>query len=206
MIYKDATSRVSTSTRGTQTFPNTVGVHQGSAVSPLLLITVIDTVTRDLQTQYLHAILYVGNGVLMAESREELEEKVITWKDRVTLYGLKPNIRKTEYTEFGSQTPTTISVHEPLTKALIFKYLGSYLSHEGVFTADLSAKIQTAWQNWKTLAGVLCDKKLPRKLKSEIYGSECWAITKKYEQRFCVMETTMLRRTIGKQQTRAHHQ
>ncbi|KHJ40548.1 hypothetical protein D918_09383 [Trichuris suis] len=99
--------------------------------------------------------------------------------------------------EFGSQTPGTISVHDALTKAVTFKYLGSYLSHEGVFTADLSAKIQTAWKKWKTLTGVSFDKKLPRKLKSEVYGSECCAITKKYEQRLSVMETTMLRRTIG---------
>ncbi|KFD64314.1 hypothetical protein M514_23482 [Trichuris suis] len=46
MICKEATSRVSTSTGETETFPVTVGVHQGSALSPLLFITVMDTVTR----------------------------------------------------------------------------------------------------------------------------------------------------------------
>ncbi|KFD62766.1 hypothetical protein M514_25046 [Trichuris suis] len=151
-------------------------------------------------------MLYADDVVLMAESRQELEEKVITWKNHLALYGLKLNLRKTEYMEFGSQTPGTISVHEPLTKALTFKYLGSYLSYEGGVTTDVSARIQTAWQKWKTLTAVLCDKKLPRKLKSKVYrtvirpavlyGSECRAITKKDEQRLSVMETTMLRRTI----------
>ncbi|KFD55428.1 hypothetical protein M514_03768 [Trichuris suis] len=109
--------------------------------------------------------------------------------------------------EVGSQTPRTISVHEPLTTALTFKHLGSYLSYEGEVKTDVSVKTQTAWQKWKTLTGVLCDKKLPRKLKSKVYrnvirpavlyGSECWAITNKDEQPLSVMETTMLRRTIG---------
>ncbi|KFD62148.1 hypothetical protein M514_25633 [Trichuris suis] len=150
---------------------------------------------------------YADDVVLMAESRQELEEKVIAWKNHLALYGLKLNLRKTEYMEFGSQTPGTISVQEPLTKALAFKYLGSYLTSEGGVTTDVSTKMQTAWQKWKTLTGVLCDKKLPRKVKSKVYrtvirpavlyGSECWAITKKDEQRLSVMETTMLRRTIG---------
>ncbi|KFD54502.1 hypothetical protein M513_04649 [Trichuris suis] len=109
-----------------------------------------------------------------------------------------------EYMDFGPQTPGTISINEPLTKALTFKYLGSYLSFEGGVT---TAKIQTAWQKWKTLTGVLCNKKLPRKLKSSVYrtvmrpavlyGSECWAITNKDEQRLNVMETTMLMSTLG---------
>ncbi|KHJ44565.1 hypothetical protein D918_05230 [Trichuris suis] len=158
MIYKDATSRVSTSTGETETFPVTAGVHEGSALSPLLFITVMDTVTRDLQTPYPHTMLYADDVVLTAESRQELEEKVITWKNRLALYGLKLNLRKTEYMEFGSQTPGTISVHEPLTKALTFKYLGSYLSYEGGVTTDVSAKIQAAWQKWETLTGSLSSK------------------------------------------------
>ncbi|KFD61444.1 hypothetical protein M514_26340 [Trichuris suis] len=166
----------------------------------------MDTVTREPQMPYPHTMLYANDVVLMAESRQELEEKVITWKNHLALYGLKLNLRKTEYMEFGSQTPGTISVHEPLTKALTLKYLGNYLSSEGGVTTDVSAKMQSAWQKWKTLTGVLCDKKLPRKLKSKVYrtvirpavlyGSECWAITKKDEQRLSVMETTMLRRTV----------
>ncbi|KFD71834.1 hypothetical protein M514_15944 [Trichuris suis] len=130
MIYKDATSRVRTSTGETQTFPVTVGVHQGSAISPLLFITVMDTVTRDLQMPYPHTVLYAEDVVLMAESRQALEEKVIDWKRHMARYGLKLNLRKTEYMELGSQTRGTVSVNEPLTKALTFKYLGSYLSHE----------------------------------------------------------------------------
>ncbi|KHJ41325.1 hypothetical protein D918_08656 [Trichuris suis] len=141
----------------------------------------------------------------MAETRGALEAKVIIWKNQLARYGLKLNLRKTEYIEFGAQTSGKISIYEPLTKALTFKYLGSCASYEGVVATDVSAKIQTAWQKWKTRTGVLCKRKLPRKLKSKVYrtvirpavlyGSEYWATTKKDEQQLNVMETSMLRRT-----------
>ncbi|VDP23444.1 unnamed protein product [Heligmosomoides polygyrus] len=55
--------------------------------------------------------------------------------------------------------------------------------------------------------GVLCDKKIPERLKSKIYravirsvamyGAECWPATKEVETRLTVMETKMLRWTAG---------
>ncbi|KFD66365.1 hypothetical protein M514_21395 [Trichuris suis] len=143
---------------------------------------------------YPYTVLYADDVVIMAETREALEAKVIIWKNELAQYGSKSESQKK-------------GIHGIWTKPLAFKYLGSYLSYEGGVTTNVSAKIQTAWQKWKTLSGVLCDKKLPRKLISKVYclpscpavlyGSECWAITKKDEQRLSVMETTMLRRTIG---------
>ena len=66
---------------------------------------------------------------------------------------------------------------------------------------------------WKQLTGVLCDKKVPIKLKDKVYktvikptmtyGAECWAIRKKYENRLLVAEMRMLRWIRGK--TRKDH-
>ncbi|PIO70388.1 hypothetical protein TELCIR_07761 [Teladorsagia circumcincta] len=57
------------------------------------------------------------------------------------------------------------------------------------------------------MTGVLCDKKIPERLKSKIYrtvirpvamyGAECWPTTKYMEARLGVMETKMLRWTAG---------
>ncbi|PIO72190.1 hypothetical protein TELCIR_05892 [Teladorsagia circumcincta] len=57
------------------------------------------------------------------------------------------------------------------------------------------------------MTGVLCDKKIPERLKSKIYrtvvrpvaiyGAECWPVTKEGEARLSVMETKMLRWTAG---------
>ncbi|VDP39796.1 unnamed protein product [Heligmosomoides polygyrus] len=60
---------------------------------------------------------------------------------------------------------------------------------------------------WRSLTGVLCDRKIPEHLKSKIYrtvvrpvaiyGAECWPATKEVETRLSVMETKMLRWTAG---------
>ncbi|KHJ45870.1 hypothetical protein D918_04082 [Trichuris suis] len=118
MIYKNATSKLRTSAGETQTFPITVRVHQGSAVCPLLFITVMDTVTRVIQMPYLQTMFYADDVVIRAETREALEAKVIIWKNQLAPYGLNLNLRKTEYMEFGHQTAGTISINELLAKAL----------------------------------------------------------------------------------------
>ena len=56
---------------------------------------------------------------------------------------------------------------------------------------------------WKQLTGVLCDKKVPGKLKDKVYktvikptmtyGAERWAVRKKDENRLHVAEMRMLR-------------
>ena len=66
---------------------------------------------------------------------------------------------------------------------------------------------------WKQPTGVLCDKKVPIKLKDKVYktvikptmtyGAECWAVRKKYENRLHVAEIRMLRWIRGK--TRKDH-
>ena len=66
---------------------------------------------------------------------------------------------------------------------------------------------------WKQLTGVLCDKKVPIKLKDKVYktvikptmtyGAECWAVRKKDENRLHVAEMRMLIWIRGK--TRKDH-
>ncbi|KFD46381.1 hypothetical protein M514_12752 [Trichuris suis] len=78
MIFNDATSKVHISAGETQIFPITAGVHQGSVLSSLFFITVMDIVTRDIQMPYLQTVLYADDVVLVAETCEALEAKVIT--------------------------------------------------------------------------------------------------------------------------------
>ena len=47
-------------------------------------------------------------------------------------------------------------------------------------------RVRSTWNSWRGLSGVICDKKVPVKLKNKlyktvirlilIYGSECWAL------------------------------
>ncbi|KAE8654891.1 Detected protein of unknown function [Hibiscus syriacus] len=68
---------------------------------------------------------------------------------------------------------------------------------------DVSHCIKAGWLKWRAATGVLCDKKVPLKLKGKfyrmairpalLYGSECWAIKKDHVRRMEATEMRMLR-------------
>ena len=94
-----------------------------------------------------------------------------------------------------------------------FKYLGSIFDSNGGAERDINNRVKLAWMIRKQLTGVLCDKKVPIKLKDKVYktvikptmtyGAECWAVRKKDENRLHVAEMRMLRWIRGK--TRKDH-
>nr|GFA56774.1 retrovirus-related Pol polyprotein LINE-1 [Tanacetum cinerariifolium] len=73
---------------------------------------------------------------------------------------------------------------------------------------DVAHRIRAGWMKWRAASGVLCDKRIPLKLKGKfyravirpamLYGSECWPITKALAFRVEVAELRMLRVTCDK--------
>ena len=61
--------------------------------------------------------------------------------------------------------------------------------------------------NWRQASGILCDKKVPRKLKGKfyrmavrpamLYGAECWPTKRQHIQQMSVAEMRMLRWMCG---------
>ena len=80
---------------------------------------------------------------------------------------------------------------DKLNTVTTFKYLGSIFDSNGGAERDIINRVKIAWMKWKQLTGVLCDKKVPIKLKDKVYktvikptttyGAECWAVRKKDE-------------------------
>ena len=109
------------------------------------------------------------------------------------------NSRNYEEIQLGDDKLNTVTT---------FKYLGSIFDSNGGAERDINYRVKLAWMKWKKLTGVLCDKKVPIKLKDKVYktvikptmahGAECWAVRKKDENRFHVAEMRMLRWIWGK--------
>ena len=65
-----------------------------------------------------------------------------------------------------------------------FRYLGSMLQRDGDIDEDVSHRIKAGWMKWRQASGILCDKRVPHKLKGKfyrtairpamLYGAECW--------------------------------
>ena len=83
-----------------------------------------------------------------------------------------------------------------------FRYLGSMLQRDGDIDANVSHRIKAGWIKWRQASGILCDKRVPQKLKGKfyrtairpamLYGAECWPIKIRHVQQLSVAEMHML--------------
>ena len=51
-----------------------------------------------------------------------------------------------------------------------FRYLLSMLQRDGDIDEDVSHRIKAGWMKWRQASGVLCDKRVPHKLKTSFIG------------------------------------
>ena len=78
-----------------------VGVHQGSVLSPLLFIIVLEALSRDLRPGVPWELLYADDLVIVTESLEEGVEKLKNWKAGLQERGLNVNMAKTKFMVSG---------------------------------------------------------------------------------------------------------
>jgi hypothetical protein len=70
-MYEGASTSMRTHDEATDDFPITIGLHQGSTLSPYLLTLVLD-VTEHIQELAPSCMLFADDAVLLGELREEL--------------------------------------------------------------------------------------------------------------------------------------
>ena len=100
-MYKGMRSRVRVGDGYSEEFGVGVGVHQGSVLSPLLFIIVLEALSREFRTGCPWELLYADDLMISAESMEELLVKVQTWKTEMEEKGLRVNMGKTKIMESG---------------------------------------------------------------------------------------------------------
>ena len=71
-----------------------VGVHHGSALSPLLFAIVVDMITESVRNGFMSEMLYADDLVLTSETMEGLRERFWKWKEAFKSK-LKVNLGKT---------------------------------------------------------------------------------------------------------------
>ena len=88
-----------------------------------------------------------------------------------------------------------------------FKYLGSMVQESGDCEREVKKRVQAGWNGWRRVSGVICDKRLPARVKGKVYSSvvrpamvyglETVAVTKKQIEEMEVAEMKMLRFAMG---------
>ena len=154
-------------------------------------------------------VFFADDVVLLGESREELNGRLETWRQALEAYGFCLSRSKMEYMECNfskrrSRTTLEVKVGDYIIPQVTwFKYLGSIVQNDGEIEADVNHRIQARWLKWRRASGVLCDKKVPLKLKGKfyraavrltlLYGTECWTVKSQHESQVSVAEMRMLR-------------
>ena len=75
-MYKNAKSLVSVNGALGDEFDVKVGVHQGSVLSPILFVIVLEALSREFRDSLPWEVLYADDLVIMAETMEELSIKL----------------------------------------------------------------------------------------------------------------------------------
>ncbi|EYC35373.1 hypothetical protein Y032_1072g3542 [Ancylostoma ceylanicum] len=89
----------------------------------------MDAITRDLQRLAPRTLLYADDVMLGSEQKEDLERQTQAWSERLAGFGLRLNVKKTEYMTTNLDEPSTIQVDgNDLRRTDYFKYLSSTLS------------------------------------------------------------------------------
>ena len=140
MLYDKPSSRVLTTSGTSKPFRIRVGVYQRSTLSPLLFILVMDAITRDLQSPVPWTLLYADDVMLASADRTDLERKVSAWSKRLARFGLRLNVRKTEYLTTDSKEDGSIRVEGVvLQRTEAYKFLGSRIAADGNIGHEVTA-------------------------------------------------------------------
>ena len=96
-MYNEVWSIVRTEQGESEPFEIKVGLHQGSVLSPLLFIIVMDQVTRDVKEGLPWELVYADDLILEDEETDGLINRANKWKNALESKGLRVNVKKTKF-------------------------------------------------------------------------------------------------------------
>jgi hypothetical protein len=148
----------------------------------------MDEITRDIQGDIPWCMIFVDDVVLVDESRKGVNRKLELWKHMLESKGFRLSRTTIEYMMCNFSTPRHEDGDVTLDRQLVakesFQYLGSMLEKDGDIDKDVRHRITIGWLKCHHASGVLCDKRVPQKLKGKFYrtvirptmsyGIECW--------------------------------
>ena len=130
-----------------------------------------------------------------------------SWRYALERRGMKVSRSKSEYLciNGGNDNKTVKMEDTKVLRVKEFKYLGSTVQSGGC-EREIKKRVQAERNRWRRVSGVICDKRLPARVKGKVYSSMVRpamvygltvAVTKKQVEEMEVAEMKMLRFTMG---------
>ena len=121
------------------------------------------------------AMLFADDLVLCETSRAAVERELEIWRNQFERHGLRVSRTKRAYMPCNDYDNNSRNYEETqlgddkLNTVRTFKYVGSIFDSNGGAERGINNRVKLAWMKWKQRTGVLCDKKVPIKLKDKVY-------------------------------------
>ncbi|KAK3517427.1 hypothetical protein QTP70_010672 [Hemibagrus guttatus] len=208
-MYERSRTVVRCAVGQTEEFKVEVGLHQGSALSPFLFAIVMDQSSEEVRQESPWTMMFADDIVICSESREQVEENLERWRFALERRGMKVSHSKTEYMCVNEREGSgTVRLQgEEVKKVQEFKYLGSTVQSNGECGKEVKKRVQAAWNGWRKVWGVLCERKISARIKGKVYrtvvraamlyGLETVSLRKRQESELEVAELKMLRFSLG---------
>ncbi|KAK3515915.1 hypothetical protein QTP86_020657 [Hemibagrus guttatus] len=208
-MYERSRTVVRCAVGQTEEFNVEVGLHQGSALSPLLFAIVMDQLSEEVRQESPWTMMFADDIVICSESREQVEENLERWRFALERRGMKVSRSKTECMCVNEiEGSGTVRLQgEEVKKVQEFKYLGSTVQSNGECGKEVKKRVQAGWNGWRKVSGVLCDQKISARIKGKVYrtvvrpamlyGLETVSLRKRQESELEVAELKMLRFSLG---------
>ena len=90
-IYEGSETVVRCAVGTTESFKVKVGLHQGSALNSFLFAVIMDRLTWEVRREPPWTMLFADNIVICEETREEVEQKLESWRYALERRGMKVN-------------------------------------------------------------------------------------------------------------------
>ena len=157
----------------TESFKVKVGLHQGSALSPFLFAMIMDRLTNEGRREPPWTMLFVDDIGICKETRKEVKWRLECWRYALERRGVKVSRSKNKYLciNEGNDKETVKMEDTKVPRVKEFKYLGSTVQESGSCEREVKKRVQAGWNGWRKVSGVICDRRLPARVKGKVYSS-----------------------------------
>ena len=150
-------------------------------------------------------MLFADDIVICEETKEEVDQRLESWRYAFEKIGMKVSRSKTKYLCInGGNDNETVKIEDTeVPRIKEFKYLGSTVQESSSCEREVKKRVQAGWNEWRKVSEVICGKRLPARVKRKMYSSvvrpemvfglETVAVTKKQMKEIKVAEMKILR-------------
>ena len=176
----------------------------------------MDRLTDEVRIEPLWTMLLADDIVICEETKEEVKQRLECWRYALERTGMKVSRSKTNILSFlfwylcinGENDDETVKMEDTkVPRVKEFKYLGSTVQESSSCEREVKKRVQVVWNGWRKVSEVICDRRLPVRIKRKlytsvarlamVYGHEAVTVTKKQVEGMEVAEMKMLRLAMG---------